>query len=785
MNTKKIKQKLLWGIPLCIALIIGGYFMITRGHIVDVIQKKSAQLFVYEYIPNQKLDIKQCLVTTGKDSLYSDFRQKYRFHFQTLAMGTFADSSRLLLISEPPPYFELDSIKSIFAKFTHSVETRYHKMGYDGRVTDILISVANATEENMHNLIAKLYKEIYLSDYKSFALELSVKDPRVYFAKENLDYQISLDEFDQWFMKDNEQFFRQQDTNTIMDIPTIFKEKKSGVFFSKIPGFVAWAIPKKSDLQEYVADIRQFSLDADLILGALSDSSTLVIIGREREEPLYSLPPLNVETVLLLASVTEKELSQSLDINDLMAGKMSSGRDWCPTYLSKELENTEFGHLMTITDILLKDWSENGTIQEGNYRYPEPGRYPFKRPLFKMLGLNELVYNWNTQDAMYAIDLENVTIYTLNHTGSLPVSYFNSQERSVSVGSRYESQAYHYFSHLNNTDLVRVVQYTALYQLFIDNEIHYAGETYNAYPKNKAFLLYKPTMQLLNIFKNLQDKEIERISDSLSKIKFVEYQNKKVEEEMQRNETTYQFTYSTMDRDRIYNEVHHNTQREIAGDFYNVKRMLQTLSEEKFQRLAKYLSYPRGFSLRTQEDYRLYMNAQQTQKLIRNIGKNYLSLLGMDLNEVKNFYVGSLANSGAKYLKTPSIIVTFNDLLTTGGHNLSSRISRVKSTTNYKKSYYAPTMEVQPSVETGGKNTQPAPNAPVANNNQPAKPATQPTSGQAPAAKPTATKPPVKPASTTPAAKSTSTQSASSGTGTATRSRSAVIATTQREHRGF
>ena len=128
------------------------------------------------------------------------------------------------------------------------------------------------------------------------------------------------------------------------------------MFFSKAPGLVAWCIRRDSDLINQAGDIRRFALDADLILGALRDSTTLVIIGREREQPLEVLPPLRVETVLLIASISAKELSQSLDINDCLAGTMPDGRDWCPTYLSRELENTEFGDLMTITDVLLKDW---------------------------------------------------------------------------------------------------------------------------------------------------------------------------------------------------------------------------------------------------------------------------------------------------------------------------------------------------------------------------------------------------------------------------------------------
>ena len=231
-------------------------------------------------------------------------------------------------------------------------------------------------------------------------------------------------------MEDGEGFIHLDDTATVLTITDIFAKQTHGIYFSQQPGFVAWSLAKNNDIAPHISEIRQFALDADLILGALADSNTLVIIGRERQASLNELPPLQVETILLLAATTEKELSQSLDVNDLMAGKMVNGRDWCPTYLSRELENTEFGDLMTITDILLKDWSEHGTIQESHYRYPKPGYYPFDRPLFRKLGLNELVYNWNTAGAMYAIDREGYTIYTLGRTGSLPVSYFNSQERS-------------------------------------------------------------------------------------------------------------------------------------------------------------------------------------------------------------------------------------------------------------------------------------------------------------------------------------------------------------------
>ena len=597
----------------------------------------------------------------------------------------------------------------------------------------------------------------------------------------NLDYQITLEEFNTWFIEEGEGFMHLDDTATVLTIPDIFAQKARGVFFSQEPGFVAWALPKNADLADTLTQsgnqilkqslkqsgnqtikqsIRQFTLDADLILGALADSSTLVIIGRERQSPLHELPPLQVESILLLASTTEKELSQSLDINDLMAGKMVNGRDWCPTYLSKELENTEFGDLMTITDVLLKDWSERGTIQEGYYRYPEPGYYPFDKPLFRKLGLNELVYNWNTAGAMYAIDRDGYTIYTLGRTGSLPVSYFNSQERSQSIGYRYEAQAYHYFATLGCTDLARVVQYTALYQLFIDNNISYSGNTYSS-PNKKAFLLYKPTTELLNKIRNLSGEEIALLADSLAQRSFRSYQREQVDKQLRENEQQHNFSYTDENRDRIYQDVHRNTQAGISRSINEVKGMLNGLSEEQFKKLARYLSYPRGVTIKDQDSYNTYLRARKVNQLMREVGKNNLDLIGMDLGKVKNWYAGSLSGYSGRYMKTSSLIITYNDLLTTGGHNLSSRISRVNSMSNYKRTRnYTPTDYERPATT-----------EPVATD---AKPSTT---------KPTDSKP-----STTSAKKkpsNSSNQAVKQSSNHNVRSRSSVISSAPRKTRGL
>ena len=670
-------------------LLAAGLFAIFGRHtkLAESVRHQTAVILKKEYIPNQNVDLESTMAFQSADSLYADFRQHFRMHYQTIATATFPDSSRIILLAEPAPFLEPDSIESICSRFTHQTSQRTFKIGYDGHVTDMVVVLGNATTENLDNLVAKITQQQFLSDYKPNALDLLDGTKRHYFTQDNLDYQITLGEFDDWFFVAGESFIDESDTANDLTVSDMFEQQRRGVFFSREPGLVAWSIRRDSDLSEQSADIRRFALDADLILGALRDSATMVVIGRERETPLEVLPPLRVETVLLIASISSKELSQSLDINDCMAGKMSNGRDWCPTYLSRELENTELGHLLTITDVLLKDWSENGTIQEACYHYPSPGRFPFDRPLFKKLGLSELVYNWNTANTMYAIDLPEYTIYTLNRTGALPVSYFHSQNSGTSVGAQYERQAGNYFARVGNTDVARVVQYVALYQLFMDNGVTYKGELlHSSFPSQKPYLLAKPCRALMDVLKNLTDSQIDVISDSLASLHFVAYGEEQVNKQLRQNEREYNFTYTDEHTRDIYRNVNQNEKRSLVEEFRGVRSMLKGLSEEEYTKLVRYLAYPRGTTINSRETYNRMMRAQKVNNLLRHVGKNNLPLLGVDLSKVRDYFVGSLRNSGGRYLKTPSVIVTYNDLLTTGGHNISSRISRVGSTTNYKRS---------------------------------------------------------------------------------------------------
>jgi hypothetical protein len=239
---------------------------------------------------------------------------------------------------------------------------------------------------------------------------------------------------------------------------------------------------------------------------------------------------------------------------------------------------------------------------------------------------------------------------------------------------------------------------------------------------------------------------------------FTLFQKEEVMKQIYENEEKYNYKYGEQEIERILERVKKENKESLSGDCRSVRTMLQNLSDEQFNQLARQLAYPRGQRINNQAAYQTYLRAKKLNGLMHSLGKNNLDLLGLDLNTVKNFFVNNLSNSFGRYLKTPSVIVTYNDMRTTGGHNLSSKISRVNSLQNYKRDggvRYAETSE--PAEK------QPASEKPRTPNNNNV---------------PQATKP-----KTTPATPSTSVQKPL--TSQNIRPREEVISGRERVHRGF
>ncbi|MBO4382012.1 MAG: hypothetical protein J5799_03620, partial [Bacteroidales bacterium] len=257
----------------------------------------------------------------------------------------------------------------------------------------------------------------------------------------------------------------------------------------------------------------------------------------------------------------------------------------------------------------------------------------------------------------------------------------------------------------------------------------------------------------------------------------------------------YNFTYTEEHEREILQRVNSQEKSSIAGELRDVRAMLKGLSEDEYNKLVRYLSYPRGTTINSQETYNRMLRARKINDLLRHIGKNNLTLIGLDLAKVRDYYVGSLSKSGGRYLKTPSVIITYNDLVTTGGHNISSKISRVGSTSNYK-SYSGGSAPVAQTSTPPASRPSSAPSAPPAAkpspSSSPSSSAPRSSSPSSTGAKPvTSGSHPSGGSSPRPSTSSSSSASHSStsasrpSAGSSGRPRASVISTGARSTRGF
>ena len=246
----------------------------------------------------------------------------------------------------------------------------------------------------------------------------------------------------------------------------LLAERVSGVYSLQDKGLVVWWIPQGVTVSDCVAEIRMFALESDLIVGAVKDSG-IMVLGRQRIAPYDVLPPISAETIGLLASVrANPELSQSYQRNHPGAGPYSSDFDWAPIFLSPELVDTEYGHLLNIADQLLKGWSQHGEVTYKRFPYQPPTNWPFQTALsnivLKQFGKNSLVFNWNTTGAGYIVSIGQAQVYVPFRTGALPVSYIPGEDESLAPDiAPYEDKAYDWYANQSNSTLARVVQYAA------------------------------------------------------------------------------------------------------------------------------------------------------------------------------------------------------------------------------------------------------------------------------------------------------------------------------------
>lgn len=443
-------------------------------------------LSVLLYVRSLPAAIEDTKAYAEMDSFVKEFRSKNPYNTQLVGIRSFDDNSYLILLTEPSAKTTYDALEKSLKRYNHTSRVYKTGVGVDGWLKDLVICVNGVKEKKLPKLAATISNQLHHTSYKADFLNLDSIPEHVAFSDQNLNVQVSEEELHQWFVTDKEPLVYYDDmdkTTTIEECLSNSLPNGMQLLMSKEPGFVVWVLDRSLHNSALFDEMAyKFSLDADLIFGAIANSRRVAIIGRERCVSVFELPPMRVETLRILASADDDELAQSYERNSLYAGKMPGGKDFAPIYLSPQLWHTEYGSLLNVTDQMLKSWSENGMIDYVNFNYPKPVEWAFNEGVLRDLEVNTLTYNWNTAGVGYIVDDGEYEIYAVNRTGSLPVSYIPGDSEGISADDPVyvaEETAYDFFSGLSSPELVKVVQYAAMYQIFHNMGVSVAADYVN------------------------------------------------------------------------------------------------------------------------------------------------------------------------------------------------------------------------------------------------------------------------------------------------------------------
>ena len=429
------------------------------------------------------------------DLAWRRVRTIHPLHYQGIAACENAQTGEhVIVLAEPPPHLVRANVEGIVKALVGApvttVMTKRHPLGFDGWVDDLVIVARPSGAEQLAEFnggLALLAKYAFGSAYKAEVLDIArMETAPLWSAPPALE--VTAEELHEWLIGPNAQRLVALEGGPAARLRDRADRGETGTYHTEEPGLVVAIVPagSSSKLNDHVEDLRRFAVDTDVFLGAIRlKQDRVALIGRERTTSFAEMPPLRVESIVLLASVKGSDLAQSYERNRPFAGKLESGSqagwDWAPILLSNELHDTEYGSLLNFTDNMLKGWSMSGKVQYHGFphAYPPEKDYPFgTMGAMKALNTNELVFNWNTAGVGYLTRQQGVEVYSVRNSGSLPVSYFpegteNNAGAKVSL-QEAEDKAYRYFRELRNPMLERAVQYAALYQAFLAFEVRAA-----------------------------------------------------------------------------------------------------------------------------------------------------------------------------------------------------------------------------------------------------------------------------------------------------------------------
>lgn len=615
-----------------------------------------------------------------QDREWGSFRTAFPYHIQVLAASTpYQDGTRTLIVSEPPPHAVVSELQALAPNELATVEVKTHTVGHDGWVKDLVFNLPQGmSDEDVQLVVGKLSEYLFATKYKAYALPLPI-DPALVVTKYPLDLAVGAENLNRWVVNGKGSEQPGGPLRTFEEMAA-----KPGVYLMDGAGLIAWVIGAEARLDDRRNDIRRFALDSDIIVGAIKASNgAVVVVARERIVPLHVMPPLRAEMVVLVASTNKNQLSQSYERTSLFAGKMADSWDWAPAYLSPELINTEYGSLMNIADQMLKSWTQHGQVRYQNFHYPDPVRFPFDRALIDELQARSLLFNWNTSGVGSVVELGPLQLYAINRTGALPVIYRPDDEQgepdeiqgNVDAVKQAEEVGYQFFATQSDPILVRVVQYTALYQCFRSFGIR-AQAPVEATVGTTATLIRERLKSVLAAVATASDEKVHTVAQAE-----VEAQLRNMKRGDFRHRLESWLLYGLGPQRLIENvEVDLDRVRSAVAAFYReheepgLQLVVELWPVSRDEDENRTIKLPAGATQATVDAAHDLIEFLYKQTLLLNIWAN--------LTQVQTEFSAAQGDGGARWLRTQTVVLSrpFRGAVTSeGGTNADAKVTTFKA----------------------------------------------------------------------------------------------------------
>jgi hypothetical protein len=429
------------------------------------------------------------------------FRHQQNIPFQALSVLESSDES-VVIISEAPPPFTSGQLTelagAVFGDDLLEVSTLRWSVGYDAWLEDVVLRVK-------HRSIDERRARVMLSSLEAGTLPGSLVERLLdlhravhgtsetfWIHRIELDHamaspmklpnlQVNPEDVRRWTDTTGMTWNRIEALSAASRLTTqsLTGIKLPAVFVSTDERLVLLVVPRRTPLSTLAVPFKRFALATDLLVAATqTPGGTTLLLGRAREIPMSELPPLRFETLADLVADPSESLAQSYERRRLFAGKIRdsaawSGWDWAPILLSRQLEDSEFGTLLNLSDQILKSQAEAGEVTYHAFDTPRAatwpfGRYPASAYFKNALGTDALIFNWNTRGYVALTELQNQRVMTVSDTAALPALFIplkgaGEQAEPDAVVEKRREAAQSWFVAQGSPLLTRAAQNTFLY----------------------------------------------------------------------------------------------------------------------------------------------------------------------------------------------------------------------------------------------------------------------------------------------------------------------------------